>query len=100
MSEQEKQKLRELQAKDKRVKRQEEQFFKDVIERRKEVLERLGAIELSDEQKKTINTNQVVVNEMIRIAKLYEISINELIKYIQSSQQIDFYKRYHPKKEN
>ena len=87
--------FKRLQAKIKRVKRQEEQFFKDVEERREEVLERLGVIEMSDEQKKKNDTNQAVVNEVVKIAQLYGATVPELLKHIKSQSQIDFYKKYH-----
>ena len=62
VSDKEIEEFKRLQAKIKRVKRQEEQFFKDVEERREEVLERLGVEGLSDDQKKVIAQNQAVVN--------------------------------------
>lgn len=95
VSDKEIEEFKRLQAKIKRVKRQEEQFFKDVEERREEVLERLGVEDLSDDQKKVIAQNQAVVNELKRIAKLYGITVPELLKYIQTPNQIDFYKKYH-----
>ena len=75
VSDKEIEEFKRLQAKIKRVKRQEEQFFKDVEERREEVLERLGVEGLSDDQKKVIAQNQAVVNELKRIAKLYGITV-------------------------
>lgn len=95
VSDKEIEEFKRLQAKIKRVKRQEEQFFKDVEERREEVLERLGVEGLSDDQKKVIAQNQAVVNELKRIAKLYGITVLELLKHIQTPNQIDFYKKYH-----
>lgn len=95
VSDKEIEEFKRLQAKIKRVKRQEEQFFKDVEERREEVLERLGVEGLSDDQKKVIVQNQAVVNELKRIAKLYGITVPELLKHIQTPNQIDFYKKYH-----
>lgn len=95
VSDKEIEEFKRLQAKIKRVKRQEEQFFKDVEERREEVLERLGVEGLSDDQKKIIAQNQAVVNELKRIAKLYGITVSELLKHIQTPNQIDFYKKYH-----
>lgn len=96
VSDKEIEEFKRLQAKIKRVKRQEEQFFKDVEERREEVLERLGVEGLlSDDQKKVIAQNQAVVNELKKVAKLYEATIPEVLQYIQSPRQIDFYKKYH-----
>lgn len=95
VSDKEIEEFKKLQAKIKRVKRQEERFFKDVDERREEVLERLGVEGLSDDQKKVIAQNQAVVNELVKVAKLYGATIPEVLKYIQSPRQIDFYKKYH-----
>lgn len=95
VSDKEIEEFKRLQAKIKRVKRQEEQFFKDVEERREEVLERLGAEELSDDQKRIIAQNQAVVNELKKVAKLYGATVPEVLKHIQSQTQIDFYKKYH-----
>lgn len=95
VSDKEIEEFKRLQAKIKRVKRQEEQFFKDVEERREEVLERLGVEGLTDDKKKVIAQNQAVVNELKKVAKLYEATIPEVLQYIQSPRQIDFYKKYH-----
>lgn len=95
VSDKEIEEFKRLQAKIKRVKRQEEQFFKDVEERREEVLERLGVEEWSDDQKKVIAQNQAVVNELVKVARLYGATVSEVLKYIQSPNQIDYYKRFH-----
>lgn len=95
VSDKEIEEFKRLQAKIKRVKRQEEQFFKDVEERRDEVLERLGIEELSDDQKKINAQNQAVVNEVKKVARLYGTTVQGLFNYIQSQTQIDYYKRCH-----
>lgn len=95
VSDKEIEEFKRLQAKIKRVKRQEEQFFKDVEERREEVLERLGVEELLDDQKKVIAQNQAVVNELVKVAKLYGTTVPEVLKYIKSQTQVDYYKRFH-----
>lgn len=95
VSDKEIEEFKRLQAKIKRVKRQEEQFFKDVEERREEVLERLGVEELSDDKKKVIAQNQAVVNELVKVAKLYGTTVPEVLKYIKSQTQVDYYKRFH-----
>lgn len=95
VSDKEIEEFKRLQAKIKRVKRQEEQFFKDVEERREEVLERLGVEGLSDDQKKVIAQNQAVVNELKNVARLYGATVPELFKHLKSQTQIDFYKKYH-----
>lgn len=95
VSDKEIEEFKRLQAKIKRVKRQEEQFFKDVEERREEVLERLGVEGLSDDQKKVIAQNQAVVNELVKVAKLYGTTVPEVLKYIKSQTQVDYYKRFH-----
>lgn len=95
VSDKEIEEFKRLQAKIKRVKRQEEQFFKDIEERREEVLKRLGVEDLSDDQKKVIAQNQAVVNELVKVARLYGTTVSDVLKYIKTPNQIDFYKKYH-----
>ena len=88
MTKAEKDKLRQLQAKEKRVARAEKEFMSNVLERRDDVLGWLG---MSD-----MNEPSGTEARLEAIAAAYGISEDELLDYISSEQQVAYYRRCHP----
>ena len=84
MSEKERDKLRELQAKAKRVERQEKEFFANVQERREEVLKFLNADIMSDEERAAYDEECRTLDKLYDIADRYGVDVNELLNYIGS----------------
>ena len=95
MSDKERDKLRELQAKAKRVERQEKEFFANVQERREEVLKFLNADVMSDEERATYEEECRTLDKLYDIADRYGVDVNELLSYIASEQQINYYRSTH-----
>lgn len=86
MTEREKQRLNELLAKKEAEEKADKEFFRNVKKRRAEVLKVLGA--------KEAETNHYE-QELRCIASEYGITVENLLCYIKSDQQINFYKRTH-----
>lgn len=95
MSEKERDKLRELQAKAKRVERAEKEFFANVQERREEVLKFLNADIMSDEERATYEDECRILDKLYDIADRYGVDVNELLNYIGSDQQVNYYRNTH-----
>lgn len=95
MSEKERDKLRELQAKAKRVERAEKEFFANVQERREEVLKFLNADVMSDEERATYEEECRTLDKLYDIADQYGVDVNELLSYIASEQQVNYYRSTH-----
>ena len=95
MSDKERDKLRELQAKAKRVERAEKEFFANVQERREEVLKFLNADIMSDEERATYEEECRTLDKLYDIADQYGVDVNELLSYIASEQQINYYRSTH-----
>lgn len=83
MTEREKQMLRDLQAKEKRVQRAEAEFFKVADARREELLRRWG-----------------VSDRLREAAALVGTDPDTLFAWITSEQQIDFFRRKHQQAAN
>lgn len=79
MTESERQKLKDLQAKAKRVERAEKDFWANVEERKDEILAKYGQTD----------------NRLEQIAAVYGCSVDELISYIISERQVSYYKNTH-----
>ena len=88
MTKAERDKLRQLQAKEKRVARAEKEFKCNVLERRDDVLGWLG---VSDTQEASGTADRLAA-----AAAVYGISTDELLDYITSEQQVTYYRRCHP----
>ena len=83
-TEKEAQQLRELQAKQKRIQRQEKAFFEDADARKDELLARWG---ISNDTR----------SDLDQIADLYYgVSGCELRDWITSDRQVEYFKRMHP----
>lgn len=95
MSDKERDKLRELQAKAKRVERQEKEFFANVQERREEVLKFLNADVMSDEERAAYDEECRILDRLYDIADRYGADVNELLTYIASEQQVNYYRSTH-----
>ena len=95
MSDKERDKLRELQAKAKRVERQEKEFFANVQERREEVLKFLNADVMSDEERAAYDEECRILDKLYDIADRYGVDTNELLNYIGSDQQVNYYRSTH-----
>lgn len=95
MSDKERDKLRELQAKAKRVERAEKEFFANVQERREEVLKFLNADVMSDEERATYEEECRTLDKLYDIADQYGVDVNELLNYIGSDQQVNYYRNTH-----
>ena len=95
MSDKERDKLRELQAKAKRVERAEKEFFANVQERREEVLKFLNADVMSDEERAAYDEECRTLDKLYDIADRYGVDVNELLAYIASEQQITYYRNTH-----
>lgn len=95
MSDKERDKLRELQAKAKRVERAEKEFFANVQERREEVLKFLNADVMSDEERATYEDECRILDKLYDIADQYGVDTNELLNYIGSDQQVNYYRNTH-----
>ena len=92
MSDKERDKLRELQAKAKRVERAEKEFFANVQERREEVLKFLNADVMSDEERAAYDEECRILDKLYDIADRYGVDTNELLSYIASEQQVNYYR--------
>ena len=92
MTEREEKRLNELLAKKETEEKADKEFFKNVKKRRAEVLKVLGIKEQEEPQ-----TNYYE-QELRRMADMYGIDIWDLMEYIKSEQQINFYKRTHQNK--
>ena len=88
MTKTEMEQLRILQAKQKRVARQEKELKSNVLERRPEILEWLG---VSDTQEPC-----GTVTRLEEIVAVYGISSDELMDYISSERQVTYYRHNHP----
>jgi coenzyme F420-reducing hydrogenase alpha subunit len=95
MSDKERDKLRELQAKAKRVERAEKEFFANVQERREEVLKFLNADVMSDEERAAYDEECRILDRLYDIADRYGVDVNELLNYIGSDQQVNYYRNTH-----
>lgn len=95
MSDKERDKLRELQAKAKRVERAEKEFFANVQERREEVLKYLNADVMSDEERAAYDEECRILDRLYDIADQYGADVNELLTYIASEQQVNYYRSTH-----
>lgn len=95
MSDKERDKLRELQAKAKRVERAEKEFFANVQERREEVLKFLNADVMSDEERATYEEECRTLDKLYDIADRYGVDVSELLNYIGSDQQVSYYRNTH-----
>lgn len=95
MSDKERDKLRELQAKAKRVERAEKEFFANVQERREEVLKFLNADVMSDEERAAYDEECRILDKLYDIADRYGVDTNELLNYIGSDQQVNYYRNTH-----
>lgn len=95
MSDKERDKLRELQAKAKRVERAEKEFFANVQERREEVLKFLNADVMSDEERAAYDEECRILDKLYDIADRYGADVNELLTYIASEQQVNYYRSTH-----
>ena len=80
MTEKEMQKLKELQAKEKRVKRAEKQAEKEHIK-------------YAENHKEELLKKWGIKDELQEIAKLYDCTKQELIAHITSDTQVNYYKR-------
>ena len=78
MTEAEREKLKELQAKYKRVQREEAQFLKD-----------------ADDNKEMLMDRWHLDDRLHRAAEMYGISADDLYAWITRQSQIDFYHRQH-----
>ena len=95
MTEKERDKLRELQAKAKRVERAEKEFFANVQERREEVLKFLNADTMSDEDREAYEEEGRILDQLYNIADQYDVDVHELLAYIASDQQVNYYLNTH-----
>lgn len=86
MTEREQQRLNELLAKKEAEEKADKEFFKSVKKRRSEVLKVLGVKEAEPNHYE---------QELRCIAYEYGITVENLLRYIKSDQQINFYKRTH-----
>ncbi|MDO4977933.1 MAG: hypothetical protein Q4E53_11795 [Eubacteriales bacterium] len=87
MTTREKRLLRELQEKDKKIKKQMTKFWRDVDEHKEEILERFGV-------EKTDTSITMIYNQLVKIAGMYEMSVGELLQYVSSEKQINYYHNY------
>lgn len=87
MTTREKRLLRELQEKDKKIKKQMTKFWRDVDEHKDEILERFGV-------EKTDTSITMIYNQLVKIAGMYEMSVGELLQYVSSEKQINYYHNY------
>lgn len=86
MTEREKKRLNELLAKKEAEEKADKEFFNQVKKRKKEVLKVLGVKEAEPNH---------YDQELRCIAYEYGITVENLLWYIKSEQQINFYKRTH-----
>lgn len=91
MTEKEIQLLRDLQAKQKRVKRAEEEFWSNVEERKSEVLERLNISVAAPAD----NTTDKVIERINEIAEKYGTDVDTLLEYISTDRQVSYYRSTH-----
>ena len=88
MTKAEKDKLRQLQAKEKRVARAEKEFRCNVLERRDDVLGWLGVSDTAEPSGTEAR--------LAAAAAVYGICPDELLDYISSGQQVSYYRHNHP----
>ena len=95
MTKAEKELLRKLQAKQKRVSRQEKEFLEYADAHKEELL---GRWNLSDTKREIVSDNslQRLYEMMKHIAQKYGTDIKTLTDYISTDQQINYFKRTHP----
>lgn len=88
MTMKEKKRLNELQAKQKRIQREEAVFWKNVEERKEEIFNYFGVRE-------DYSQDVMMKKEINEIAGMYGITVSELLTYIRSDRQVSYYKKYH-----
>ena len=76
---------KELDAEAKRLRREEERFRSEVLERKDEVLKWLGVGQTSERLSDT---------QWTEVAEIYGISETELLEYITSERQVNYFKSY------
>lgn len=86
MTEREEQRLNELLAKKEAEEKADKEFFKNVKKRKAEVLKVLGVKE---------QEYNIYEKELRDVAELYGIGVWDLIDYIKTEQQVNYYKRTH-----
>ena len=84
MNKREEQRLNELLAKKEAEEKADKEFFKQVKKRKEEVLKVLKVDNSSDYE-----------NRLKRTAEKYGCSIAELLDYIETDRQINYYRNYH-----
>ena len=86
MTEREKQRLNALLEKKEAEEKADKEFFKQVKRRKDEVLKVLK-----------IDTTNQYENRLKRTAEIYGCTIDQLLDYIETDQQVGFYQRTHKK---
>ena len=86
MTEREKQRLNALLEKKEAEEKEDKEFFKQVKKRKEEVLKVLK-----------IDTTNYYENRLKRTAEIYGCTIDQLLDYIETDQQVGFYQRTHKK---
>lgn len=88
LTQKEKDELRRLQAKDKKAKREEKAFWADVETRKDDIVAYLGL-----EQKSIGKDEEEQLSKLRSAAALYGNTVDELLDYIVTERQINYYKR-------
>lgn len=94
MTKSEKELLKKLQAKQKRVSRQEKEFLEYADKHKEELLQRWN---LSDKNNNKMSDNslQRLYEMMKHISQLYGTDINSLLNYISTDQQVNYFRKTH-----
>lgn len=93
MSKAEKELLKKLQAKQKRVSRQQREFLEYADAHKEELLERWN-VSLNHENNLSDNTDRKLSDRLNAISELYGTDINSLLDYISTERQVNYYRKY------
>lgn len=91
MNKREEQRLNELLAKKEAEEKADKEFFKQVKKRKSEVLKVLKVEEAA------VPAPSMIENRVKEIADLYGCTVNELLTYISTDRQVNYYKNYAPR---
>ncbi|MGM9946992.1 hypothetical protein [Floccifex sp.] len=98
MTELERKQLKKLQAKAKRVSRQQKEFLEYADEHKDELLKRWN-LSIKKEISLSESLSNELSNKLNTIADIYGTNVNSLLDYISTDKQVNYFKRYGPKEE-
>lgn len=104
MTEQQKEQLAKLLKQQEEDEKHDADFFKEVRARKAEVLEALNAVSADDAKEQTAQavaeakadaTQSAAAERLERVAEAYGCSVSDLLDYIASEKQTNYYKNTH-----